>query len=292
MPNDSLNFDFPDSLLDVVPKIDTGYRGFEADDTVETFSAAGFIDFPDKYWIEPKDWDDAARQCDKYHTWPEDYSNRFTNQSPTHECTCMCLLQCCEIAWNKQRQSKEDAVWFSALGIYEEANPRIRGGASVRGVLKLAMARGMVPEHDGPAGPGTQKAKFKFTRCGTMGKGNATQSRGDWLAYSKYPAGHRDTSRHFRPLEIINIASWEQHFCLLLHGIAVGNGRSGHSIPHVAAVKRDGKWFSKYKDSYDIFRYDSISMVRSGVNAAYGIASMTRPDNWKRPAGADMQLDI
>jgi hypothetical protein len=122
-----------------------------------------------------------------------------------------------------------------------------------------------------------------------MGKGNATQSKGDWLAFTKYPSDFENTSRHFRPLEVINIASWEQHFCLLLHGIAVGNGRSGHSIPHVRAVKRDGKWYSRYKDSYDVFRYDSISAVRNGVNAAYGIASFTRPDDWLKPAGSDMK---
>ena len=289
---DSLNVNFPDSLLDVVPAIDTGYRGFESEDTVETFSATGFVDFPDKYWIEPKDWEEKARENDKYKTWAEDYSNRFTNQAPTHECTSHCLIQCAEIVWNKQRGSNDDAVWYSPLGTYEEANPRIRGGASVRGVLKLAMARGLVPEHDGPTGRGTQAAKFKFTRCGTMGKGNATQSRGEWLADKNYPAGHQDTSKHFRPLEIINVASWEQHFCLLLHGLPVGNGRSGHSIPHVRAVKRDGKWFSKYKDSYDLFRFDSISMVRSGVGAAYAIASMTRPDDWKNPAGADQLLTL
>jgi len=287
---DSLNITFDDKLLDYVHKVDTGYTGFEKEDTTENFAAAGFVDFPDQYWIEPKDWEDKARENDKYGTWPEDYSNRFTNQSPTHECTCHCLVQCCEIAWNKQRQSKVDAVWFSALGgTYEEANPRIRGGASVRGVLKIAMRRGMVPEHDGPAGKGTQAAKFKFTRAGTMGKGNATQSKGEWLAFTKYPSDYENTSRHFRPIEVINIASWEQHFCLLLHGIAVGNGRSGHSIPHVRAVKRDGKWYSRYKDSYDVFRYDSISAVRSGVNAAYGIASFTRPDDWSKPAGSDMK---
>ena len=287
--SDSLKVTFPDTLLDVIPKINTGYRGFEDEDTVENFAVAGFIDFPDKYWIDPKDWEDKARENDKYGTWAEDFSNRFTNQSPTHECTCHCLTQCCEVAWNRQRGSKEDAVWFSPLGIYEEANPRVRGGASVRGVLKLAMARGMVPEHDGPAGPGTQQSRFKFTRVGTMGKGNSTQSHGKWLPYKEYPVGHRDTSKHFRPLEIINVASFEQHFCLLLNGLAVGNGRSGHSITHVRLVKRDGKWYSKYKDSYDLFRFDSISMVKSGVGAAYAIASMTRPDDWKRPAGADMK---
>lgn len=287
---DSLNVTFPDSLLDWSPKENTGYTPeVAAEDSVETFAAAGFVDFPDKYWIEPKDWEEVARENDKYGTWAEDYSNRFTNQSPTHECTTHCLIQCAECTWNKMRESKEYAVWFSALGTYEEANPRIRGGASVRGVLKLAMARGLVPEHDGPAGPGTQADKFVFTRCGTMGRGNATQSHGEWLPYKKYPPGHRNTSRHFRPLEIINVASWEQHFCLLLNGLAVGNGRYGHSIPHMRAVKRNGRWHSRYKDSYDLFRYDSIKAVRSGIGAAYAIASMTRPDDWKRPAGEDMR---
>lgn len=287
---DSLNVIFPDSKLDNTPIGDTGYNEDKAaEDSVESFAAAGFVDFPDHLWIEPKDWEDYARENDKYQNWARDYSNRFTNQSPTTECTCHCLLQCCESRYNKQRGAiTQDAVWFSALGIYEEADPSGRSGASVVGVLKIAMRRGMVPEYDGPAGPGTQKSKYKFTRPGTRGKGNATQSgEGDWLSFSRYPDSFTDTSRHFKPLEIINVDSWEQHFCLLLRGYAVGNGRSGHSIPHMRAVKRDGVWYSEYKDSYDTFRYDSISYVRNGVGAAYSIASFTQPDDWAKPAGTD-----
>ena len=287
---DSLNVTFPDSDLDWVPPFETGYNAtVAAEDTSENYAAAGYADFPDKYWIEPGDWEDAARQCDKYKTWPDDYSNRFTNQSPTHECTCHSLLQCCEIAWNRQRGSKEDAVWFSAIGVYAEANPRIRGGASMRGVLNIAMRRGMVPEHDGPDGPGTQKVKFKWTVPGTAGRGNATQSSGSWVPMRDYPDDYENTSKHFKPLEVINVRTWEQHFCLLLHGIAIHNGRSGHSIPHVKAVKRDGVWYSQYKDSYDVYRYDSIRAVKSGAGSAFGIVTMTRPDDWNRPAGADMK---
>lgn len=289
---DSLNVVFPDSDVDyVLPKPDGYPDELAKEDTVETFAAAGFIDFPDKYWIEPSQWEEWARENDKYNTWADDFSNRFTNQSPTHECTCHSLIQCAEIIWNKQRGIVgPDSVFFSALGTYEEANPRQRGGASIRGVLTLAMQRGLVPEHSGPAGPNTQADKFKFTRTGTAGRGNATQSSGAWLPYSKYPAGHKDTSRHFMPLEIINIRSWEQHFCLLLRGLPIGNGRSGHAIPHVKAVKRGNEWFSQYKDSYDVYRYDSIRMVKSGVGSSFCIASMTTPDEWKNPAGMDMKV--
>jgi hypothetical protein len=288
---DSLNVQFNDTLLDWSPNVDTGYNDeISKEDSIDNFAAAGFVDFPDHLWIEPKDWEDYAAQNDKYQTWARDYSNRFTNQSPTTECTCHCLLQCAESTYNKQRGGiTKNAVWFSALGVYEEADPSGRSGASVVGVLKIAMRRGMVPEYDGPDGPGTQKAKYKFTRSGTRGKGNSTQSgNGSWLRFNSYPSDFELTSRHFKPLEIINIDSWEQHFCLLLHGYAVGNGRNGHSIPHMRAVKRDGVWYSEYKDSYDRFLYDSISTVKRGVNAAYCIASFTQPDDWSKPAGNDM----
>jgi hypothetical protein len=295
MPNS-----FNDAILDPKYNIETGYTGFEAEDTVESFKAAGFVDFPTKYWIDEKDWDDAARMCDKYGTWPEDYSNRFTNQGggtnptdgtrgiSTHECTCHNLVQCAEIAWNKQTQDKSKAVYFSPLGTYEEANPRIRGGASVRGVLKIAMRRGLVPEHNGPKGPGTQREMFKFTRAGTMGKGNEQQSRGDWLAYRNYPAGHENTSRHFRPLEIINISDWRQVFCLIFHGIAVGDGADGHSLCKTKAKKDGRSWVGVAKDSYDRYVLHSIARIKRGVNASYAIASITRPDDWAKPAGSDM----
>ncbi len=41
-------------------------------------------------------------------------------------------------------------VWFSPLSVYAEANPRQWGGATMQGTLRIAMQRGMLPEHNGP----------------------------------------------------------------------------------------------------------------------------------------------
>jgi hypothetical protein len=41
----------------------------------------------------------------------------------------------------------------------------------------------------------------------------------------------------------------------------------------------------QYPDSYDLFRYDSVRMIRSAVGGAYSIISMTTPDDWDFPAG-------
>lgn len=286
MPN-SLNVQFDDSLLDWSPKIETGYNETVAkDDSVETFAAAGMIEFPSHLWIEPKDWKEWAEQNDEYKTWPDDYRNRFTNQSPTHECTTHALLQNMEIAWNRQRKSKVNAVYLSAISVYAEANPRIRGGASVQGVMRIAMRRGMLPEVNGPNGPGTQKSLYRHTL--TCSAGSSSRDGGPWVPVSRFGDGWENTARHFKPIEVINIDSWEQHVCLVLRGIAVSNGRSGHSIPHVKIVWRDREMYSQYSDSYDLYRYDSISAIKRGVGSAYGIVSTTIPDDWSRPAGSDM----
>ena len=84
------------SLIDYVPDKDTGYpSSAAAADTPENLAMLGpaVRDFPDSLWIEPKDWKDAARDNDKYKLWGEDVKNRFTNQNPTHECTCHALAR-------------------------------------------------------------------------------------------------------------------------------------------------------------------------------------------------------
>lgn len=286
---DSLNVQFDDSLLNWRPKTPTGYSDeMSRGDTVETYAAAGFIDFPDELYIDPKDWEDAARDNDKYGNWAEDRCNRFTNQSPTHECTTHCFIQCAETTWNMQRGSMDSQVWFSPLSLYAEANPRQWGGAMVREIVRIAMRRGVLPEHNGPAGPGTQKRIFQHTlNCSS---GNSRRDGGPWVSLRNFPRGWENTSQHFRPEKVINVKNWQQHFMLLLRGYAVGNGRDWHSIPHVRAVKRNGVWYSKARDSYDRSIYDSVNQVRKGVDSAYAIASMKRPDDWKKPAGDDMRV--
>jgi len=269
------------------PSEPSGYEpSQEANDTIEAFAAVGARDFPDHLWIEPgrnqQNWKDIAELNDKYHTWPEDWRNRFTNQTPTHECTCHALVQNMEIAWNRQRGAKKDAVWFSPLSVYAEANPRRWGGSTMQYTLSIAAQRGILPEHDGPdangqKAKGFQKDKFEHTMWQTSG------NAGEWVSLSRFPTGWKQTARHFKPLEIINVSSWEQHVCLILQGICVSNGRAGHAIPHVKIIWRGNDIYSMYSDSYDVHRYDSLRYIKMGVGGAYAIVTTTTPDDWNNP---------
>jgi hypothetical protein len=286
------------NLIDVVLPYDTGYpEKFEAIDTVENLRSIGARDFPSHLWIEPRDWPDVARDNDKYGTWPEDYQNRFTNQSPTHECTCHALTQGFEAAWNVERKIqriqtpeawKKGAIFVSQISIYAEANPRQWGGASMQGTVGIAIQRGFLPEYHGPMGPNSQKNRFKHTLPGTCGKGNSENSSGSWVAVRNFPNNWKDTSYNLRAIEVINPESWEQIVCLVLHGRVVCVGRRGHAIPY-------GKWMvgdrvMKYRDSYDVFRYDSISNIKLGVGGSYCIFTVTQPDDYEYPLGRNQEV--
>ena len=250
-------------------------------------------DFPQSLWIEPKDWADKCRENDKNKTWPLHYVDRFTNQSPTHECTCHSLRTSAEACRNRQRglifpdgpkadfryeESKLGSVWLSPNSIYAEANPGKTGGAGCRQVLEIAARRGFLPEKIQPVEYG-----FKHQLQGTTGKGGLNQSTGPWVKVSGFPAGWEETAKLFKPLEVIFTNDWEQVVCLVLHGMAVGVGRSGHAIPY--AFWNDAKKSMGYIDSYDVVRYDSQGTVRGASSGAYAIASMTAPDDWLKPAG-------
>ena len=282
---DSTNVVFDDSLVDFSPPTDTGYPSdWAASDTPEALAGLGTREFPDHLWIEPKDWKDFARQNDEHGTWPESFRNRFTNQSPTHECTCHALTQNWEIAYNRQRQGAGKAVFVSPLSIYAEANPRKWGGSSMQYTLGIALERGFLPDHVGPNGT-DQRQLFRHTMHGTTGRGNQNQSSGNWVRLSNFPSGWKNTARHLKPDEVVNPRSWEQIVCLILHGYCVSVGRSGHAIPYVQIVWRNGDLYAMYADSYDIHRYDSVRMIRAGVGGAYSIATTRVPSDWNNPAG-------
>lgn len=285
------------SLIDVVLSQQSGYPDdLAAGDTRDVlWDVCGDAarDFPQELWIEPKDWEDKARDNDKYGTWGLNYLDRFTNQNPTHECTCHSLRANAEAARNRARgvsyggpiagkrledSAKYGSVWLSPLSIYAEANPRQWGGASIRGVLDIAMRRGFLPEKIQPAEYG-----FKHTLQGTTGKGGVNQSSGPWVPLSRFPEGHEDTSRHFKPLEIILPTEWEQSVCLLLHGRLYSVGRNGHAVPW-ASINFKSQVIA-YPDSYDVIRYDSFRLAKSAFRGGYSIATMTTPDDWMKPAG-------
>lgn len=249
-------------------------------------------DFPDALWIDPSDWADKARDNDKYKTWPLNYVDRFTNQDPTHECTCHSLTRIAEGCRNRQRgiifpdgpkkdfryeESSKGSVWLSPLSVYAEANPRQWGGAGIRQVLEIATRRGFLPEKIQPHEYG-----FKHTLQGTTGKGGKNQSRGSWVRVSDFPDGWKDTAKLLMPLEVIFPGSWEQAVCLVLHGLLYGVGRSGHAVPW--AFWNHQEQAMGYIDSYDVIRYDSLRTVKSAWNGGFAIASMTAPDDWLRPA--------
>lgn len=283
-------------LIDFVLPEHDGYPvAFEAEDTtdaVRDVCGAAARDFPKSLWIEPKDWADKARDNDKYHTWPMNFIDRYTNQNPTHECTCHSLRANAEACRNRQLgiiypegpkkgfrydESKRGSVWLGPLSVYAEANPRQWGGANVRQVMEIACRRGMLPEKIQPFEYG-----FKHTLQGTTGAGGLNQSKGPWVSLSNFPSGWKETAAWFKPQEVIFPGSWEEAVCLVLHGMVVSVGRNGHAVPW--AQWNAAQQVMAYPDSYDVTRYDSLRTVKGAWGGAFAIASMTAPDDWMKPA--------
>lgn len=284
-------------LIDVFFDEHDGYPDdLAADDTPDALrDACGSAsrEFPKSLWIEPSDWADKARDNDKYKTWPMNFIDRYTNQDPTHECTCHSLTRAFEGARNRQRgitfdrgpvkdfryeySGDKGVVWLSPLSVYAEANPRQWGGANVRQVMEITCKRGLLPETIQP-----NDYKFAHALHGTTGKGNSNQSSGNWVSLGQFPSGWQETAAMFKGDEVIFPESWEQAVCLVLNGMFVGVGRSGHAVPW-------GQWNAAqqvmaYPDSYNITRYDSLSTVKGAWRGAFAIASVTTPDDWNKPA--------
>lgn len=285
------------ALIDVV-LAPSGYppelAAEDTPDAIRDACGSASRDFPKSLWIEPKDWADKARDNDKHGTWPLNYVDRYTNQDPTHECTCHSLRANFEGARNRQRgvsypdgpkkgfryaeSAEVGSVWVSPLSVYLEANPRQWGGANVRQVMEIACRRGMLPEKIQPHDYG-----FQHTLQGTTGRGNNNQSSGPWVRISQLSEGWEQTAAKFKPLEVIFPESWEQAVCLVLNGLLVSVGRNGHAIPW---AKWDvGQQVMAYPDSYDVTRYDSLRTVKSAWQGSFAIASVTAPDDWSKPAG-------
>lgn len=285
-------------LIDVFPSEHDGYPAkLAAEDTPDALRDAcgeASREFPKALWIEPKDWADRANENDKNNAWAMNWIDRFTLQADSHECTCHSLRANFEAARNRARgvnypegpqkgfryaeSGSVGSVWLSPLSVYSEANPKEWGGANVRQVLEIAVRRGMLPDRIQPRDYG-----FRHTLQGTSGKGNNNQSGGPWVPMSAFPDGWKETARHFRPLEVIFPASYEEAVCCVLHGMAVSVGRNGHAVPWC-------RWMATeralaYPDSYDIVRFDSERTARSAWQGAFAIASVTVPDDWSKPAG-------
>jgi hypothetical protein len=284
-------------LIDVFPDEHDGYPDhLAAEDTTDALRDAcgdASRDFPDALWIEPREWAARAAENDQANAWAMNFLDRYTNQTPTHECTCHSLRANLEAARNRARgiiyregpqagyryaeSGQYGSVWLSPLSVYAEANPQRWGGANVRRVLEIAVRRGMLPDKLQPAEYG-----FRHALAGTSGRGNQNQTGDSWVALNRFPAGWEETARMFRPLEVIFPASYEQAVCCVLHGMVVSVGRNGHAVPWARWIP--GQRLMAYPDSYDLTRYDSERTAKSAWRGSFAVASCTLPDDWSRPA--------
>jgi hypothetical protein len=250
-------------------------------------------DFPSELWIDAKDRPTWAQRNDELRTWAMNFISSYTNQSPSHECTCHDLTRNFVAAHNKQRgiiyrdgpkanfryaESAKGDVFLSPLSVYAEANPGQWGGAGCIQVLNIACRRGILPDKIQPRDYG-----FKHTLQGTSGRGNNNQSGGGWVRLSQFPEGWEETAGLFKPLEVIVTRNWEEALCLLLHGRKISYGRSGHAVG--PAMWNAASNAFPYPDSYDVTRVDSFGTFKSAVSGgAYCILSTTTPDDWNEPA--------
>lgn len=281
----NLNLTIHDALIDVQHAPDGMIAGSDSRDELY---GAGVKDFPAELRIPRSEWDDWLRMDEKYKSSPEHFSARFTHQGNSHECVCHAATQLFECAYNRQ-VGIASAVYFSPLALYTRlTNGRQWGGSNVGHALREMMSRGMIPEHDGPewlGGKNGQTQRFRHTVHQTSGRSEAHWPTKGWIRPSELPAGWEQTARHFRAPEAYYINDEIDHFSAVMRW-GVGNGRNGHAIPHLNIVKDSrGRYLSKYKDSYNVFRYDSESLWGGG----YCIRSVTTPDDPIKPAGEDMR---
>lgn len=273
------------------------------EDTIDSWDRMGqeeafagrIISMPDSLKIDLSSSSVRARaqKLDELGMWAMDYSNRFTNQSPTHECTCHALIQNLEIAWNRMyelRPKSERSVFFSPMYSYRVVHgSNWRGGDSMQRTMRGAMTTGAVPEHAGRGGVNDQKNRFKFTVAGTYGKGNEFNSSGDWM--TSIPSECDQWNDYFRIKTVINIQSVEEAVMLLLQGYSDGGGRNGHAIPH-AAIRFDSTYDYRraeypYIDSYDVIRIDSYKTFRSAVSGMYCVLDL---EKWPGAIGSEPWL--
>jgi hypothetical protein len=184
-------------------------------------------------------------------------------------------------AYNRQLGGLEHDVWFSPLALYTRiTGGRQWGGSSVIDSMYEMIEKGMLPEHDGPEGKNSQHEKFKHTVHQTAGRTEGWWPTKGWINPRELPDGWEETAEHFRALEVYTVPDREAHASALLHGFCTVNGRNGHSIPHMRLVKDGSRYLSKYKDSYNEFRYDSERLWGGG----YIIRATTTPHNPSNPA--------
>jgi hypothetical protein len=186
------------------------------------------------------------------------YNDTLNYQAPEHSCVSNATETAIRVVRNRQL-GLAHTVKFSPMSLYCRVNPRRWGGSTMLGNLDEASARGILPED-------TPQNKAVFA---------------DHVA--------RQNAVYFPASELFRIRTAEQFASALLRGWPIVNGRSGHSICHLDLVYRNGKYLSKYADSYGTDRgdggylYDTES--KWATSGAWCLVSVTCPDNPQSPTG-------
>lgn len=254
--------------------------------------AAGAEPFPDYLRIPRTDYDDWINEHDKHKSAAIDFSARQTHQGGSHECVCHASIQLFEVAYNGQLGGIKYAFFGSPLALYTRiTGGRQMGGSNVMDAVREMMARGVLPEHDGPewlGGKGGQAKRFKHTVHQTSGRSEEHWPTKGWIRESQFGEGWEQTARHFVVKKAFTIPDANAHASIILRSRGVVNGRQGHSIPHLKIVKSGGKYLSMYRDSYNRDLFDSEGLWGGG----FTIMSVTCPQDPTKPAGADMKLAV
>lgn len=236
-----------------------GWPGYDDDlgkqvDTFEGLADVGAVDFPDEYYIEPRDYEEEAEKTRQRTTFAHNFRSHWTHQGNSHECTGHAAMQAFETAFNEAR------------------------------LLQVENNEVPTPVIDG------QQQYFRHTINRTAGTSDRTRGGGPWLRPSGFPDGAERTAACFRAVKVINLRSVEQMKCLLIRGKGVGVGRKGHSVHYDKLVRDGSRWLAQYSDSYFRDLFDSEGTMRNAVGGAYSVVSTTIPDDWAYPAGQDLML--
>jgi len=284
------------SLIDVFPSVPTGYIDGDEDTADNLFAACGESAraFPKEMMVPKSERKAMAEANDRNRTWGLNYLSRFTAQGNSHECAGHAVTRSIEAARNRLRgiiydegprknfrytASAKGDVYLSPLSLYLEANPSQWGGSNIVRNVNIAQRRGVLPDRVQPAEYG-----LRHTLHGSAGgKESSNQSIGPWVRLRDLPEGFEDTSKHFRPLEIIIIENEDQGISALLHGGVIAYGRSGHAV--AVAGWKHAQDIYPYADSYDRVLYDSARTFRSACRGAVCVWTTTQPQDWLKPAG-------
>lgn len=284
-------------LIDQPPPSDSGYsKELKERDTVDVLKEAcgdALREFPKEWWVEPRDWEDFARDNDRYKTWPRNRHLAHSHQGNSHECTAHSHQKGFTVARNKAmglilpdiqpglfsaESMRFGCVQVSPLSLYGIVNPGEWGGAMIRDVLNASIKYGFLPDPKQPRDYG-----FKHTLHSTTGPTNGTQTGGRFVPGNRFPDGCDETRRWLRVDEVIFPSSLEEAVCIVLWGHCVHVGRDGHAVPWDYFHARDKA--IGYLDSYNRFLADSWNVARYAWQGSYAIISVTTPDDWLKPCG-------